>query len=204
MKNIYKFLFLLFIFPLQINAQDSLPQYNKAIYSFVPQYLIKQGIRIDIEKQIKGQHFLQVCPVFYLSEQNNDDFLFDNNAYTKLIGGGVHLYHKYFVSENFDKNPLYISYGLNYNYYEVDFYDEYLDETVLANSSIQKMGFDVIIGYQSIIKDVVSIDIFTGLGTRYALMNSSTDNTDKFNQGYLGYNYTGNLLLLGFRIGMKL
>ena len=187
-----------------MQAQDTLPVFDKPIYSFVPQYLIKQGIRIDIDKQIKGQHFIQVCPVFYLSEQREEDVNYNNNSYSNLLGGGIHIYHKYFVSENFEENPLYISYGPSYNYFEIDYYDDYLDEPVLASSTVQKLGFDVTIGYQRIINDVIALDVFTGLGTRFSYMDSSTGNTDKFNQGILGYNYTGNLLLLGVKLGIKL
>lgn len=195
----------LLLFTVDGFGQDSVPDMNKTIYSFVPQYLFKNGIRIDIEKQLKNQHFIQICPVFYLSEKDEDDnFVYDNNSYTNLFGAGMHLHHKYFVAEDFKKNPLYISYGLNYNYFEIDYLDEYLDETILANASIHKMGFDVTIGYQYFIKDVLSIDVFTGLGTRYAIMETTGDDTNRFNEGFLGYNYTGNLLLLGIRLGIKL
>lgn len=186
-----------------VSAQDSIPQIHGTIYSFMPQYLINNGIRIDIEKQLKNKHFIQVSPQFYLSEQNKEDGSnSDDNSFTNLVGGGVNIYHKYFVDDDFLKNPLYISYGLSYNYFNIDYYDEYLGSLIHANADIHKMGVDITVGYQKIIGDVVSLDIFTGLGTRYSVMGTDSESDDRFNSSYYGYNYTGNLMLLGLKIGL--
>ncbi|HAN17373.1 MAG: hypothetical protein A2X13_00820 [Bacteroidetes bacterium GWC2_33_15] len=189
----------------QLSAQSDTLAFKKTIYSFMPQYLINRGIRIDIEKQISGKHFIQICPQFYLSEKDNDEsFVYDENSYNSLIGGGVNVYHKIFAHSNFTKNGLYFSYGVSYNYFEIEYFDEYLGSTINANATIQKMGFDITLGYQFMIKQIISIDIFTGAGTRYSIMETNSDNKDKFNATYFGYNYTGNLLLLGARIGVIL
>ena len=189
----------------ELSAQTDSLAFKKTIYSFMPQYLINRGIRIDIEKQISGKHWIQICPQFYLSEKDNEDnFIYDENSFNSLIGGGLNVYHKIFAHSDFTKHGLYFSYGVTYNYFEIEYFDDYLGSTINAEATIHKVGFDINLGYQFMIKQIVSIDLFTGVGTRYSFMETNSDNKEKFNATYFGYNYTGNLLLLGVRIGVIL
>jgi hypothetical protein len=177
---------------------------KETIYSFVPQYLIKHGIRVDIEKQVSPRNFVQICPQFYLSERDEDNFWENRNAYSYLIGGGMNLYHKIFAFEDYKTYGLYLSYGISYNFFSID-YTDYSGETDLsASGTIHKAGADLLVGYQFFIKEKLSIDIYTGLGTRYSIMEADGADTDRFNTGYTGYNYTGNIMQLGIRIGVIL
>jgi len=160
--------------------------------------------RIDVEKQLSGRHYLQLCPQFYLSERNEDNFIMDKNRYSYLIGGGINLYHKIFAFECFKEYGLYLSYGISYNYFSVEYTDDSEDVAVPAEGNIHKFGGDLILGYQFFFRNVVSLDVFTGLGTRLSYMDAGGADTDRFNTGYYGYNYTGNILLLGLRIGVVL
>lgn len=183
------------------------PQEEKThenIYSFVPQYLINRGIRVDIEKQLTQRHFLQICPQFYLSEKEEDNFVNSDNQFSYLIGGGLNIYDKIFVAESYKDYGLYFSYGLSYNYFYIEYLDDSGESELSAEANISKLGGDLILGYQFFIRDLVSIDIYTGLGTRISFMDADGSDTDRFNTGYFGYNYTGNILLLGLRIGVIL
>jgi len=177
---------------------------NKNIYSFVPQYLINRGIRVDVERKISGRHYIQICPQFYLSEKENKEFVIDKNQFNYLIGGGLNVYHKIFTVEDFKYNGLYLSYGLSYNYFSIEYIDNSGDYDFTAKGTINKMGADLIIGYQILIHETVSVDIYTGLGTRLSYMETDGLDADRFNTGYYGYNYTGNIMLLGFRLGVIL
>jgi len=112
-----KYLLLSLLFLLFLNVYPQEEKNKETIYSFLPQYLINRGIRIDIEKQIGPRHYLQICPQFYLSEKDEDNFALDKNKFSYLIGGGLNLYHKIFTFEDFKKYGLYLSYGLSYNYF---------------------------------------------------------------------------------------
>jgi hypothetical protein len=183
-------------------GQDEEPRKN--IYSFVPQYLINRGIRIDIEKQLSERHFLQICPQFYLSERDDDNFLNNKNQFTYLVGGGLSLYDKIFASGSYKDYGLYFSYGLSYNYFYIEYIDDSNQSEISAYGNIHKIGADLILGYQFFVRDLVSIDIYTGVGTRVSSMDADGADTDRFNTGFFGYNYTGNLLVLGLRLGVIL
>lgn len=185
-------------------SQAQEPELPKNIYSFVPQYLIKRGIRIDIDHPIKGRHYLQFCPQFYLSEQDAGSFANQDNEYTFLVGGGMNLYHKIFASENHNNYGFYMSYGLAYNFFSLDYFDYSGEISKSAHGTIHKMGGDLILGYNTIIREVFSLDFYAGLGTRYSLMDAGGADTDRFNDSWLGYNYSGNLMHLGIRLGIQL
>lgn len=53
----------------EIQTSEPLP-YPESIISIVPQYLIMNGIRVDYDKKIRDQHWLQIAPQFYLSEKS--------------------------------------------------------------------------------------------------------------------------------------
>lgn len=199
-----KYLLFSLLFLLFLNVYPQEEKNKETIYSFLPQYLINRGIRIDIEKQIGPRHYLQICPQFYLSEKDEDNFTLDKNKFSYLIGGGLNIYHKIFTFEDFKKYGLYLSYGLSYNYFNIEYIDYSGEVGVSAKENIHKVGGDLIIGYQFFFREVVSLDVFTGLGTRYSYMDAGNADTDRFNTGYFGYNYTGNILLLGLRIGVIL
>ncbi len=198
-------------------AQKDTTKLDGIIYSFVPQYLVNRGIRIDIEKQITQRSFIQICPQFYLGEKNNrgsdtyyyddyyyDDYYYDNDDFNKVVGGGLNIYHKVFANSDFLKKGIYFSYGLSYSYYEIDYYEQYLDATINANAKVQKYGGDLLMGYQLFLKNKLSIDVYTGLGVRNSNMDTDGGNRDRFNSTSFGYNYTGNLMHVGFRLGLIL
>ena len=199
-KYIVLFLFL----PIFYTSFSQETEKNKTVYSFVPQYLINRGIRIDIEKHIKNNHVLQFCPQFYLSERDEDDFSTSKNKYSYLIGGGMNIYHKIFASPDYKNYGLYLAYGISLSYYNIEYTDDSENFAIAAKADVVKTGLDVLLGYQLFSHDIFSIDIYTGLGTRLSFMDSNGADKDRFNNGYYGYAYTGNIMHLGVRIGVIL
>lgn len=181
----------LILFISGISAQEESFVPKKTIISFVPQYLIIDGIRIDVERQIKGKHYLQVCPQLYL---NKEPKYYAN--YEKMIGGGLFIYHKYFPNENRLKNGIYMAYGLTYNYFQFDVLDDNDEITMLK---VNKVGADLVVGYQYLLNNVISFDFYTGIGNRNSIFEGTR--TDILYDATFGYGYTGNLFLFGFRIG---
>ncbi len=212
MKKIILILILLvFTFANQSFAQKDTLKLKGSIYSFVPQYLINHGIRLDYERQITPRSFIQFCPQFYLGEKksrNSSDPYYEESSneddFNNITGIGINIYHKIFANQNFLKNGIYFSYGISYSYFDIDYYEDYLGETINASAYINKYGADLLIGYQFFFKNKLSLDIYTGVGTRFSNMSTNGENKERFSSTYFGYNYNGNLLHGGVRIGLIL
>jgi len=212
MKKIILILILLvFTFANQSFAQKDTLKLKGSIYSFVPQYLINHGIRLDYERQITPQSFIQFCPQFYLGEKksrNSSDLYYEESSndddFNNITGFGINIYHKIFANQNFLKNGIYFSYGISYSYFDIDYYEEYLGETINASAYINKYGADLLLGYQFFFRNKLSLDIYTGVGTRFSNMSTNGENKERFSSTYFGYNYNGNLLHGGVRIGLIL
>lgn len=196
----------------ETTAQNDTTKLQGMIYSFVPQYLINHGIRLDIEKQITPRSFIQICPQFYLGEKKEyntnevyyNDMSYEEDEFNDVIGGGINIYHKIFANKNFMDYGVYFSYGFSYSYFEIDYLEDYLDNTINTTGTIQKVGGDLLIGYQFFFRNKLSVDLYTGVGTRFSELDNETGNTNRFNDNYFSYNYNGNLMHVGFRIGLIL
>ena len=198
MKNTIA-LFLSLLIGGQILAQTE--NKNITTLSMVPQYILNNGIRIDIERQISKKSFLQIGPQFYLAENAMENPLNRNISY--LIGGGCGIFHKIFLLEDFMQTGVYMSYGLTYNYFGVEFQVHSHDAESMAWGRINKIGADLIFGYQIFEYDRFIADLYAGLGTRYSFMNPGSVD-DFFDDHFWNYNFTGNLLILGLRLGIIL
>lgn len=192
MKKYFLIVVALVLTTFQSNAQDEPLILKKTIISFVPQYLIIDGIRIDVERQLKGRHFLQICPQIYTNSATEY-----SNYYKEMIGGGLFVYHKYFPNTDFMNNGVYLSYGITYNYFHFSPNQDFPDVGV---RNINKIGADFIIGIQVFHKQIISIDFYTGAGIRNSF-NNRTFNPDG-SEDFPRYDHSGNLFLLGFRLGI--
>lgn len=170
--------------------------------TFVPQYLIKNGIRIDYDIRLKSRHWLQVAPQFYLREHapsSPGDHAYDFN---KLAGTGLHLYHRYYPGGGPGKDGVYISYGLTWQYFHLLYDEKILTNSIERYAHIHKWGGEVNIGLIALLTDHLIFDIYAGLGTRHAFMRSDADKARQFNGLFTDYGYSGNLINLGIRIGI--
>jgi len=186
----------------QLRSQES-PD-NLAVLSLVPQYLIIKGIRLDLDKQMTAKQFLQFCPQFYYRTGRGDENSNTFRDYDDLIGGGLIIYHKIFASENIMENGLYLSYGLSYNYFNLQRSQWVANESVRVTGHVNKVGGDLLIGYQYISTTHLSVDFYLGYGIRYSILNSDEGDDNDYNFLPWDYNYSGNFLQLGIRIGFVL
>lgn len=189
----------------------------KSAISFVPQYLIKNGIRIDYDVKIKDHHWLQICPQFYFREKNvaspedyygyydyepdlyHDDEYDDESYFNNLLGGGLNLYHRYYPGTSWGKHLVYINYGVMAQYYHIQ-YDEQLYTSYMEKyTEIFKYGGDINLGVVAFLNDYIGIDIYAGLGFRYSNRKSDADNPRKFNNFFESYGFTGNIINAGVR-----
>ena len=182
-----------------LNAQTETTRPRSKVMSFVPQYLINNGIRVDYEIKIKNNNWIQLCPQFYLTEKGSHTN--NNTDYNEVAGVGVFAYHKIYLSNSDSPFGSYFSYGFAYNYFNIDFDETNNAVTTTESAQINKFGADLIIGYQTVVSQRIIIDIYTGVGGRYSDYKYSGTTRPKYNDTYWDYGYTGNLLHLGFRIG---
>ena len=171
------------------------------VMSFVPQYLINNGIRVDYELRIHKNNWLQLCPQFYLTEKGSNSTSNSDN-YNEVAGVGIFAYHKVYLNKRKLPFGAYFSYGATYNYFTIKFDETNNNVTTSENTQINKFGGDFLIGYQTIVSERIVLDVYTGIGGRYSNYKYSGTTRPKYNDTYWDYGYTGNLMHLGFRIGI--
>ena len=200
MKN--RIILLLTLISIAVSAQDSIPA-KKRIISFSPQYLINYGVRLDFERKISPNKYLVIAPQLYLAEQNNktDDILTDIDDFNLLAGTGLAVSIKNFALKDGNFGA-YLGYGLFYNYYYTEYFEDAEFEPEEVKANIHKMGFDIILGYQLVLYDVAIVDIYTGMAARKSFIDNGDYSDERFTSSPLGYNLTGNIFLLGIKIGI--
>lgn len=195
-KHIFILLSVLFLFRLSPAQEETTID---EVITFHPFHLVNNGIRIDYDRRIFNNHWLQFGPQFYASERAENR---DSRDYKELLGVGVSLYHRIYVGERKPSMGTYFSYGLTYSHFDLKYDEETpVAGNLLAETKINKFGGDIIIGYQTLAFDKLIVDIYAGLGSRYADRRYMGKTQRKFNKYIYDYGYTGNLLIAGIRIG---
>ena len=191
------------------------------IFSLVPQHLIVNGLRFDIEMNINNtNNWVLIAPQFYLNHKdyNRDNFpsyYRKNNDYDIMSGYGIDIYHKIFLKEQAHPKGPYFAYGLSYQHYLIEFrqytWDTFTDDGLEYYSydlfnceeTINKVGLNMMIGLQNVVERFV-IDIYFGMGIRYSFIETNVPETRTFYRYWWHFGYTGTLPLFGFRLGMML
>jgi hypothetical protein len=205
-----------------------IPAYNQEERSplaiaWCPQLMAIRGLRVDIDIHIgKSKSWLVIAPHYYLAKRHADiyydeyDDYSSSASYKKLEGYGLELYHRIYVTNSYTPEGVYLGYGLQYGHFNLTYEDyswgeiEYLDMQAITyglfehNTYIDKMGPNVVIGYQKQILDRIFVDFFCGGGIRYSIINTSSLFPRNFDDDPLQFGYTGTVPLAGFRIGIAL
>jgi hypothetical protein len=186
------------LFSIHIKAQDTLVFKN--VLSFHPFHLINNGIRIDYDRHLGKSHWLQIGPQFYAAERNEDS---NGEEYSELVGAGVSVFHRIYLGEEKPSLGAYFSYGFTYNHYNLKYEEDTPTDNVLDETTIDKYGADIIIGYQTRAFDKLIFDVYAGLGGRYSDRSFKGESHRKFNETLLDYGFTGNVMVFGFRLGFN-
>ncbi len=186
------------MFSMNIEAQDS--TYNDVL-TFHPLHFINNGIRIDYDRKIYNNHWIQIGPQFYVSETTQYE---DLREFKELRGAGVSVFHRIYVGKDKPFSGTYFSYGFTYNHFALKYEeDDPTDEQAQGETNINKFGGDIIIGYQLQIVEKLIIDFYAGLGGRYSSRTFKGNSHKKFNDFMYDYGYTGNVVITGVRIGFS-
>ncbi len=194
------------------NAQEEefIPNYT---VGFVPQYMIVNGMRTDVEIKLKNEnHWLQIAPQVYYYENPDTYWFYDD--FIKLSGAGLDLHHKIYLGKNKPANGPYIAYGGVYQNFNIHYstynWEEYEESGLtyheyahsLKKGTIHKTGINLIFGYQLNPYERLMIDFYLGAGLRKSFSNEIVE--DRFNESMTDYNYSGTLLVIGVRFGALL
>jgi hypothetical protein len=194
-----------------ISAQEKTSQY---MIMGVPQYIIDNGIRIDIDMQTSDTRNWWVFAPQYYIDLNGDHFIRTHSK--QMHGIGLLVYRKAFLSKKYTNKGFYLSVGLGYQYFDLlnndgywtNFNDDGLNYYQLSKSDthvyINKVLTDGIIGYQFELIDHLYSDIFIGFGLRYSINEQLNGTYTKYNSNVFDYGYTGTTFIVGMRFGVAL
>jgi hypothetical protein len=181
----------------------------------VPHYLIFNGLRFDVEKQIIEGKSIILAPEIYF-RQNQEEANTGENELNTLYGCGLDIYRKYFF-KTANVSYCYFAYGVNYSFFDV-YFQEYVWELTTQNNlealrwnlkklheQIHRGGANLIVGIDNDINDLLYFDIYVGLGLKYSysILPDGIKST-KFNNFMTNYAYSGTVFTSGFKIGFKL
>jgi hypothetical protein len=205
-------------------AQPEKKEYNFILFG-VPQYIITNGLRVDLDIHQKGTpHWLIISPYYYFDRSSVDllnlsgssDY-YDPYSYEKMLGIGLGVGRKTFLSKEPVSHGFYLYYGATYKYFDIDgnnyTWVEYTGTDDLPYQQLEDLEYtmkinsiaaNASIGYQAHIIPSLYLDFFFGFGVKYAFHHSPEHVTTKYNRGSNDYGYTGTHLVGGIRFGIGL
>ncbi len=201
-----------FILPLSLKAQNEEEQKpengNDTYFFLVPQYAIINGFRLDVERSFdQGNKALVFSPHFYV--RNGDDNDFRTTDFNSLIGAGLNADYKYYLS---DRQISYISVGAGYHYFNSKHNgsawvetngDEIMHETGEYSQIVNRVNVNALLGFKVEITDRIYTDLYTGMGLKYAMIDSQLSQT-YFDEYMWQHAYSGVTYLVGIKVGVKL
>jgi len=217
-------LFLLNVFvPLKAQLPDQ-KEYDFLIFG-VPQYIISNGLRIDLDFHKKNTpNWLIVSPYYYFDHSSVDPLnlggsedYYDPYTYDQMIGFGMGIGQKTFLSRESVSHGFYLHYSGTYKFFDIDgnnyTWVEYTGEDDLPYQGMQyleytmqihSLGASATVGYQYQVLPSLYLDVFLGFGVKYSFHHSPDNVTVKYNRGINDFGYTGTHMVGGIRIGIGL
>ena len=186
--------------------------------SLVPQYILINGICLDVEKRIKqSNHAISISPKFYISEFDGSEWIYSVPNDMSMRGYGVELKHKIYLKEWLSGD---VNWYGSFSFFHQGFYFDYRDEGWVSfvengttffrieeidqSLSINQYGGFVTIGLVYKLDDRVFFDNYYGIGFKSSNSRDSSIGErykNQFDDGSLNYGYTGTLWNAGIKIG---
>ena len=177
--------------------------------TFVPHYILFNGLRFDIE-HVSGTKAWGLSPRFYYLKRDYHPISYSEAALKSLVGGGMGLFRK-FVKSSTEKYLGYWALGLDVNYFNLGyeqytwvakpFYDQtvYDYELVERKGSIVRLDLSATIGIEQKLWNFLIFEPYIGVGYRYS-MPFLANGTNPFDDVF-SYGYTGPLFIFGIKLG---
>jgi hypothetical protein len=190
--------------------------------AFQPQSFSYNAAEIDLDIRLKERQWLTIAPRIQFGNPEAETYFSDAVSAIKN-GVGLGLTYRYFPLTRYtrkrtDGKGPFVSVGLDYlrtNYHylgksQVPYVDEYgvqgftIDYETPYDETVQRFGGAVNIGYAWRIFDILYMEGFMGVGTRYSDYTYQSDKGRNLGEhawdtGFSGYCMTG-----GFRVGVYL
>lgn len=195
---------------------------NIAIYGS-PQYLIKSGLRIDIDiKKPNSKSWWSLSPYYYFDNReiemlDNGYGEYDQHDYDQLQGFGLGLEKRTFLLSKNYVEGLYLRYGVIYKHFNIEgnnhLFREYTGDDGLTYMKLMPGNYEVNIhssnvvtafGYNLEVSPNLILDLYIGFGIKYSIHKSPQNASVKYNRNYIDYGFTGMHLIGGFKVGVVL
>lgn len=183
-----------------------------------PSYLMNGGMRIDLDKKLSPDKWLQFTATGYFMNNRSLDgegWSTPNSYYdyfSSLKGAGLGAaYKSFFMSRSTSTPRFYVSTGLYYTHYNVSYpgrcYESFTEDGLtywrykVGNRSIMynKLNTNICLGFQNpAIKKNFFIDFYLGIGYSYSFFNQ---NDNPFDTGVFSFGYRGIEPVGGLRMG---
>lgn len=196
-----------------IESNKKEKQLQNYIY-FSPLYLIVEGTRLDYEYRFaNGIHGLNLGATFFVGDLSGS--LFNSMGDEEYVGVKTDVLHKIYLA---DKLPIhgelvaqgYFSHGPFYQHSNIKYSSKEWQEIennglltlnevdVTKDINIQRFGYSAILGVQIVTDARLTFDLYTGLSIRTAWVDNDERSYDEL---WISPGHTGNVLLLGFKLG---
>lgn len=212
MKHIIISLTLALLITASAMAQENPP---RVLVMGVPQYLIKNGIRIEVDIASNDyRSWWVISPQFYI-DVSDIETLRDKN-YEQLHGYGLAIHRKVFLMRNNTEKGAYFRGGLGYQYFNILTNSEHWTQSLIDGLNylqlenrnyhvyINRAMADALIGFQKEITSRMYIDVYAGVGLRYSFHDQPSGSDMKFNKNISDFGYTGTAFVAGIRFGVGL
>lgn len=206
---------ILFLLILILSAKFSIAQDSASFFvAWSPGQVLFNGLRADVGIKSFKNSWLVVSPQFYYS--NGNDLFGEESDYTEMTGYGLTMMYRYHIFENAAAKGPYMGFGILYNHYLVEYenFDWYetdftgVDATTYGlvenTTEMNKIGPEILIGYQFVIGNKMMLDIYWGTGIRKSFSKFSSVEPRRFDDSMVNFGYSGIVLLTGIRFGFFL
>lgn len=197
-----------------------------------PLQLIVNGFKVELERRAAQSAFsFSVSPEFYFGtfdHADNNIMLFANHSVIDVLGYGVNVSGRYYVSELFNRvssnnkftkyekssSNFYLFSALEYRYFDLSYYsrgwvafrengvDLYKLSDIEQTNTVQRIGFNLGIGNTVFLGDRFYIDFFVYSRISKAFQAPKMKESTPFKDDF--FTLTGNSFALGFRFGLLL
>ena len=228
-RKIYIILFVCCLHPaLRLQAQTeeetAAPRYAVSIEPF---YLYNGGLRLNLEKNLKANHWIELNLTGYWlphsdarqktvdengkTSYTSSGYIISNSDFRRiygLSGLGIGCTYKYNLSKYFTLNPAisYTRYNVENTAYDYVPYREdgltfYEYALIYKKQTFRKLTTQITLSGRSSFKYLLFMEYYTGLGYAYSFYD---ENKPHFDETMFGYGYRGYYFTLGIKIGVNL
>jgi hypothetical protein len=182
----------------------------------VPQYLINNGFRIEIDRSLKEKNrWITYAPTIYYRDKKSNTWFNESNVHG-VAGVGMDVFYRWYPSRNSKSGRAFLSAGGGYSFISRKFkgnrWEEYLEnnltyyryDTDYWNASYHIINLRATAGFHIIKAQYFSMDYYLGFGIKYSLVDKP--------ENYVYYNnaddsifdpdYRGFLIVTGLRLGI--